>query len=190
MENKFCKSCEKTKELQDFYTSKYKGISGVSVYYNSICKDCYKIAIKNNLIKRAEKGFTVEQILKERDRQRKWKALSKNGQSIKKKEYYDKYKQLNKEKGLARQEVNNKIKEKLEKGIERHHWCYRRDFWLDIICIEKTKHRRLHRYLVYVKDLMIYKTIWGEMLDTKEKHLAFIEYIETYKDIEYVFKSK
>jgi hypothetical protein len=54
-----------------------------------------------------------------------------------------------------------------------HHWNY--NLIEDIIILDKMFHRFVHRYLVLNKELLTFETIDEEILDSKEKHLDYIE---------------
>lgn len=61
------------------------------------------------------------------------------------------------------------------KGFEAHHWSYNKEHQTDVIYVRPEEHYVLHRFLTYLPDRMIYQTRKGEMLDTREKHEAFIK---------------
>jgi hypothetical protein len=54
-----------------------------------------------------------------------------------------------------------------------HHWNY--NLIEDIIVLNKYFHRFIHRYLILNRDTLIFATKDGEILDSKEKHLLYIE---------------
>jgi hypothetical protein len=60
-------------------------------------------------------------------------------------------------------------------GQERHHWSYLEEHHCDVIIMERSDHRKLHRQLI--RDLgtgMYRRKDTGELLDTREKHESFI----------------
>lgn len=63
------------------------------------------------------------------------------------------------------------------KGIELHHWSYKIAHALDVIQINKKDHATIHRFLKYDKEHFQYRTLQCELLDTKEKHLNYINTI-------------
>lgn len=66
-------------------------------------------------------------------------------------------------------------------GFVNHHWSYSFDNWADIIVLSKKDHKKVHKYMTYVQEAMVYKSkITGELLDTREKHL---EHVETVKNL-------
>ena len=62
-----------------------------------------------------------------------------------------------------------------KKGFECHHWSYNKEHWLDIIHMTTPEHNNIHRFLTYHQESKFYKTLDGELLDTKEKHLTYIK---------------
>lgn len=59
----------------------------------------------------------------------------------------------------------------------RHHWSYNEQHWKDIIPLPIAKHSRLHCYLVYDLQTKFYRDIYGNLLDTREKHEQYISEI-------------
>ena len=66
---------------------------------------------------------------------------------------------------------------KAPKGFHSHHWSYNKEHLKDTIIVSQADHRKIHRYMIYDKENMIYKSRFGEVLDTKQKHLCFIAYV-------------
>jgi hypothetical protein len=64
---------------------------------------------------------------------------------------------------------------KLSVDENAHHWNY--NLIDDVIILNKKLHRFIHRYLVLNETTLIFETIEGYLLDTKEKHLSYIEKI-------------
>ena len=58
--------------------------------------------------------------------------------------------------------------------IELHHWNYNNEFLTDVVKMNIRHHRRLHSHLFLDIDKRIFKDVEGNYLDTKEKHLAYI----------------
>lgn len=59
-----------------------------------------------------------------------------------------------------------------------HHWSYNEEHHKDVIELDVLIHYKVHRYIIYDKQLMMYRTRTGEILDSKEKHARFIESIK------------
>lgn len=59
-------------------------------------------------------------------------------------------------------------------GFHAHHWNYNKAFRLDVIHLDRIQHVYIHKFLSYDQALFIYRDINGNILDTKEKHLEYI----------------
>lgn len=71
--------------------------------------------------------------------------------------------------------ISGKIKH--PKGFHGHHWSYNSEHSKDIIEIRFDLHSLIHRFLIYDQESMMYKTLAGELLDTREKHETYINKI-------------
>lgn len=60
------------------------------------------------------------------------------------------------------------------KGNHLHHWSYRIEHNRDLIEIPAEKHYTLHRFIKYDQQYMMYRTKDGQLLDTKDKHIAYL----------------
>lgn len=68
---------------------------------------------------------------------------------------------------------------KVPRGTNKHHWSYNEEHSLDIILLSCQEHMKAHRYLIYDQEFFMYRAMDNTLLDTKEKHQA---YLETLKD--------
>jgi hypothetical protein len=66
---------------------------------------------------------------------------------------------------------------KCEKGIEKHHWSYNKEHYKDVILLPIKQHNTVHRFLSYDKACFMYRTLKGNLLDTKQKHENYIKQI-------------
>ena len=173
MSTKFCFKCNLKKPLKNFY--KHKGMSDGHL---NKCIECTKKDTANR-----QKSLRLDSnwIEKERKRNRdKYHRLGYKGKyypdTDNKREQIKRYNRKYPEKALARKYTEiflNKIK-----GIELHHWSYNQRDWLDIIELDINLHHKIHRYIKYNQENMYYETLNGEILNTKDKH---IKYINQYK---------
>jgi hypothetical protein len=62
-------------------------------------------------------------------------------------------------------------------GMELHHWSYNEEHFKDVIPLTTIDHARIHRYMVYEKDLLIYTSCKVILLDTRTAHEQFISEI-------------
>lgn len=80
------------------------------------------------------------------------------------------------EKKLAR---NASQKLKIREGFQKHHWSYNAEHYKDVFELLPREHAKLHRYMTYDQERMMYRAIGGTLLDSKEKHA---EYLESLRD--------
>lgn len=172
---KKCFKCNEIKSIGSFYKH-----SGMKDGHLNKCIDCTK---KDVSTREQELRKDEEWLEKERKRGRdkhhrlnytiKYKPLSYKGMQNKhRKKYPEKYK--------ANMAVAN-IKTKGEK----HHWSYNKEHYKDFIELDKRTHSKLHRYMIYDQERMMYRTTKSigtfdklDLLDTKERHLTYLENIK------------
>ncbi len=95
---------------------------------------------------------------------------SKEVQSIIMQKYRNRYPEKYKAAYINRNRKNKAV----IKGNHLHHWCYKEDFACDTIELTPKQHMCIHRYIKYNKEYMIYEDLEGNLLDSKDKHLSYI----------------
>jgi len=170
MTTKICILCKEEKDFSEFYKN-----SKMSFGVDSKCKEC----VKKDTKKRSKLLIsTPEGLEKERARHReKYHRLEYKEKhkptAEKKKEIMSRYKAKYPEKYKAKC-ISCDLRP-IEKGNELHHWNYNIPFAKDVIELSVEDHNKAHRLLEYDKELFFYKDPTGYLLDTKEKHIAFLE---------------
>lgn len=188
---KICKRCEIEKSLDDFYKH-----SEMSDGHLNICKTC-----KRTEAKEREKQLrkNPERVEKERKRGREkyhrlystinhpldedynriW--MTDEERALKRKNYMENYRKNYPEKYKAK--ISSQRISCL-KGFHKHHWSYNEEHWKDVIILSPKEHSDLHRFIDY-DESFYYRTVIrigkfkkGELLDTREKHLDFLETIK------------
>lgn len=173
METKVCFKCGVEKPLSDFYKH-HRMADG----YLNKCKECTKLDISKNYFNKIKDKEWVE---KERARGReKYARLG----------YKEKYKNMYNDGGYLYKNLSKKLKSRQVdlNDKEIHHWNYNEI--LSIFILPRRQHRKIHKYLCKNNKVFIDNRN-GNILDTKEKHLAYMkdvikEYNETllFEDIE------
>lgn len=103
-------------------------------------------------------------------------------------EYKEKHKPTPEEKKEAMDRYFSKYPEKkaarhvvprVGKGRNSHHWSYNEEHYKDVIELSTEDHYKLHRFIVYDQSVFMYRRKdTMELLDTKEKHLAWWETVK------------
>lgn len=167
---KKCFKCERELPLTEYYVHKQMADGHLNK-----CKTCTKTDTIN---REHELRQNPEWVMKERKRGRdkyhrlEYKDLYKPTPE-KKREIIKRYKQKFPEKALATKYTEIFLT-KLP-GLNLHHWSYNQEDWLDIIELSISEHNFIHRYIIYDQERMMYRTIDGILLDSKEKHLKYFE---------------
>jgi hypothetical protein len=143
----------------------------------NICKGC----VKNRVRKRLKtKMKSVEFLESERARHRdKYHRLN----------YKEKHKPSPEQKKKAINNYNAKFPEKIKAkhytqhlikknpSNNMHHWSYNENHYKDVIELSVKDHNLIHRFIKYNSSFKMYEDLKGNLLDSKEKHEAYISNI-------------
>jgi len=91
---------------------------------------------------------------------------------LSKKKIINKYNDKYPEKRFARSACH-KMKH-LIRGSQFHHWSYNEEHRTDAIEMLPKDHMKAHRFIIYDQERMMYRTLDGILLDTRERHIKYI----------------
>lgn len=169
---KICRRCKIEKPLQDYYIH-----NKMSDGHLNVCKECVKLRVDNREKKlRLENPQWVEQEkIRAREKYYRLQYKLKKPSYESKKRTILRYKEKYPEKQLAKNAIANMVK---KDGYNLHHWSYNREHFKDVIELEFKTHMKYHRYLKYDTVAKMYRTIEGELLDSKEKHQKYLTLLD------------
>lgn len=158
---KKCNKCFLEKEISEFY-----GKQGD-------CKSCTKKRVREReeLLRKDPEWNEKE---KERSREKYHRLGYKDRHKPtpdEKREIIRRYKEKFPEKILAQSASQRMLK---KEGNELHHWSYNAEHRKDVIEMSVIDHNKIHRYIVYDQERMMYRrSDNNELLDTKEAHIDY-----------------
>ena len=179
---KICLRCNSSKNVDDFY--KHPQMSDGHL---NICKTCKRTEVKEREERLRKNPEWVEKERKRgREKYRKLYStinhpLDDEERALKRKKVNENNRKNYSEKRKARYS-SQRIS--CPKGFHRHHWSYNEEHWKDVIILESKEHSDLHRFIEYDESfyyrtaINIGKFKRGDLLDTREKHLEFLEIIK------------
>lgn len=157
---KKCIRCGNDKEIDDFYVHPQTKDG----HLNKCKKCCKEQADLREKILRKDADFCEKERLRSKE---KYHRLN----------YKDRQYECNKLKVYKTGKYKNLFRDlKLPPDKNAHHWNY--DLIEDVIILDKKFHRFLHRYLILNESTLLFETVEGNILNSKEKHLEFIEKIK------------
>jgi len=162
--------------MDNFYFAKTEG------RYNNPCKECARIRSAERL---SRISATSEYREKQKVRAKKYyhtivvpnKPIRIN-QTVRERKL--KYRQKFPEKYIAHIKMKNI---KATEGYHFHHWSYNKEHHKDVIEILAADHRLLHKYTVYDSERLMYRTVDGVLLDTKQSAIDYLSFLKTPKSI-------
>jgi len=165
---KKCIRCGNDKELDEFYAHPQMRDGHLNK-----CKACCK-----EVADLREKG------LRQNDPEWREKERLRSAEKYHRLGYNEKQQERRKSKPYLNGKYKNLARDlKLSSDENSHHWNY--NFVEDVIILNEKFHRFIHRYLKLNDETLIFESKDGIVLDTKEKHLDFINKLEIHYNQKY-----
>lgn len=168
---KKCFKCHINKNLNDFYKH-----STMSDGHLNKCKDCTKkdVNIRETNLRLNDAEWLKKERKRCREKIRKSEKIpiNKEKKAASIRSYHIKFP----EKRLALIKSQHVVLK--TKGNESHHWSYNEKHFKDIIELSVKEHKKLHRYIIYDKEMKMYRTLEGDLLNTKEVHISYFNKIK------------
>lgn len=167
MPEKVCSKCGQNKPLSEYYAHPQMGDGHLNK-----CKECTK---KDSLTRHNQKVKDPNWVESEKIRAREkyfrlgYKERHKQGQDkarVSTREFRDRYP----EKYRATTATRNIGK---KPGNHNHHWSYNKEHYRDIIEVDFSFHAKIHRYMTYDQERMMYRRPDGSLIDSKEAAIAY-----------------
>lgn len=185
MSTKICFKCKVEKPIIDFYKH-----SKMSDGHVNKCKTCNKNDIHKNYEDNVKKEGWIEKEQK-RGREKYHRLNYKETRKIEDyKEIYEKITKKHRKQFPEKYKAHNKLAYEVKSGKililinnHAHHWSYNEEHYYDIIILTEKEHNKVHRFLIYDQERFMYRrSDTYELLDGKEKHKSFIDFVLTTKE--------
>lgn len=134
------------------------------------CKSCCKNQAKILYYQKIKNpDFLIKERKRGREKARKYKY--KQRARVKKSAMLN-YRNRYPEKVLAKSKSSHM--KPIIKGNHMHHWSYNEEHYSDTIEMNPKQHLKAHRFIIYDQERKMYRAVSGELLDTKERHIEYI----------------
>ena len=164
---KICFKCGVEKALSEYYKH-----NRMADGHLNKCKDCAKKDVRTReAVLKNDPGWTEKEQTRHRQKYYRLGYKDKHKPTPEaKREYMERWLDKYPEKRSAHIK-SQRIKRESE---EIHHWSYNPEHHKDVFHLTRKDHNKAHRFLIYDQERMMYRTLSGELLDTKKRHEKYI----------------
>ena len=168
MQGKKCFKCGKLKDVNDFYIH-----PRTSDGHLGKCKKCSKQDSQNTYYRKIVNPVWAEsERIRNREKAKRlgktWKQPNAEQERIWQLNYREKYPEKIKAKNGA-QYINHTT------GYHNHHWSYLKEHYKDVIELSASNHAKIHRYIKYDQERMMYRKLDGVLIDSRESALKYYD---------------
>ena len=169
---KECIICGELQLLSAFY--KHKAMADGHL---NKCKTCTKRQSKEREeVLRQDPKWVEQEKIRAREKYHRLDYKEKHKPTPEqKKKAIDNYKNKYPEKQLAKNKTQ-RMKPEI-KGNHLHHWSYNKEHYKDVIELSVEYHNIVHRNTIYDQERMMYRTLEGVLLDSRESSLLYYKTI-------------
>jgi hypothetical protein len=167
MKSKKCFKCNNVKPLKDFYKH-----SEMNDGHLNKCISCTKNDVKVRILNcKNNPDWVIKEKKRNREKYYRLNYREKYQRKSNNKEYFKKFPEKRKAHSAS-------FRIMVDSDNHRHHWSYNAEHYKDIIELNANIHYKIHRYMIYDSERMMYRRFDNmELLDSRKKHLAFINEI-------------
>jgi len=158
--------------LSEFYVHKQMGDGHLNK-----CKECTKVDVnlRENHLRKTDKSFVSQERIRGREKYARLNYREAYGKTKEVKEkiigdYFSKFPEKE-----AAHKAASKIK--CPSQHHKHHWSYNTEHLKDVVMLPYQLHYKTHRYMTYSQKEKMYRTLEGTLLDTRERHEAYIKLV-------------